>query len=303
MASFALGLGLVVPACAHAPAASPSSPEALTADDSTASVRRENAALKRRVQMLEDRVLRVERQAMGEAAAPVAQRSLRPRAGDAHIPAYEVESQTAGAGPEAAATASDGVDSVGEIEHDELADTRLWDDPTGLAQTGEPEPAEVADEGGSYRLVGDELVQMTEPQQPKPADKPARGRKGRSIKAQYDNALALLRAGDHDAATTAFADFVAAHPRSDLADNALYWQGESAYDQGHYADALASFTAVIERYAGGNKASDALLKIGLCYAKLGDLDNARDVLNRLIEAYPGASASDVARVKLAELPS
>ena len=79
--------------------------------------------------------------------------------------------------------------------------------------------------------------------------------------------------------------FVAEHPRSDLADNAMYWRGEAYYDQGHYSDALATFTAVIEQYAGGNKASDALLKVGLCYAQLGDLDNARDVLNRLIAAY------------------
>ena len=111
------------------------------------------------------------------------------------------------------------------------------------------------------------------------------------------------RDGQHDAAAEAFADFVAAHPRSDLADNAMYWKGEAYYDQGHYSDALATFTAVIEQYAGGNKASDALLKVGLCYAQLGDLENARDVLHRLIAAYPGASASDVARIKLAELSS
>jgi TolA-binding protein len=58
---------------------------------------------------------------------------------------------------------------------------------------------------------------------------------------------------------------------------------------------------VVERYGGGNKAPDALLKIGLCYGRLGDLANARDVLEQLIAAYPSAHASGIARDKLSEL--
>ena len=82
---------------------------------------------------------------------------------------------------------------------------------------------------------------------------------------------------------------------------ALYWKGEAAYDQHHYSDALAAFTEVVERYGGGNKAPDALLKIGLCYQNLGDVENARDVMTQLIGAYPAARASDIARARLAEL--
>ncbi len=291
--TFALGLGLLASGCSHAAAqAGPTPP-----DDSGTELRRENASLKRRVQMLEDRMLRVERGALEGAPA------TEPAAEDSP-PAYEVRAETAAAGPAApAAQSEDAGYTLGELQPAEYQDDALWQDPSGLAAV-EPQPsATPVGDGGSYRLVGDELVQMTQPGQPKAADKPLRGRRGRTVKAQYDNALALLREGEHDAAVQAFSDFVQAHPRSDLADNAMYWKGESYYDQGHYADALAAFTTVIERYAGGNKASDALLKVGLCYAKLGDVGNASDVLNRLIEAYPGASASDVARVKLAELSS
>ncbi len=240
-------------------------------------------------------MLRVERGALPP-AAPV-QESEPPRA-------YKVQPETAGSGPVAAESEpADAGYTLGELQPREYQDEALWDDPSGLAVTAEPDQQPAAASGTSYRLVGDELVQMTQPGRAKVADKPMRGRKGRSAKARYTRALALLREGQHDQAAEAFADFVATFPKSDLADNAMYWRGEAYYDQGHYADALATFTAVIELYAGGNKASDALLKVGLCYGKLGDADNARDVLNRLIEAYPGASASDVARVKLAELSS
>lgn len=294
--TFALGLALLGAGCSHASAQK--GPATTEPVDPTAELRRENASLKRRVQMLEDRVLRVERETLGPGEPGPS------RAAEREVPAYEVRPETAGAGPsESRAEFEEQAGySLGEVQPREYQDDSLWEDRSGLAITAEADPAQTSGSGGgSYRLVGDELVQMTQPDRPKAADKPVRGAKGRTIKAQYDNALALLRDGQHDAAAEAFADFVAHHPRSDLADNAMYWKGEAYYDQGHYSDALATFTAVIEQYAGGNKASDALLKVGLCYAQLGDLDNARDVLNRLIAAYPGASASDVARVKLAEL--
>jgi tol-pal system protein YbgF len=251
--------------------------------------------------MLEDRMLRVERETFeGGVASP------KPRTAAREVPAYEVRPETAAAGPTAsdAAEPEDSGYTLGEVQPAEYQDAALWEDPSGLAAgAGVAADDAPSSHGGQYRLVGDELVQMTRPDQPKAADKPTRGRKARTAKAQYDAAMSLLREGQHDAAAAAFADFVATHPRSDLADNAMYWKGEAYYDQQHYADALATFTAVIEQYAGGNKAPDALLKVGLCYGKLGDSDNARDVLTRLIEAYPGASASDVARVKLAELSS
>ena len=60
----ALALG-VLAGCAHAPQDGPS---LASVDDSEAGLRRENATLRRRVQMLEDRVLRLERRADGTVA-------------------------------------------------------------------------------------------------------------------------------------------------------------------------------------------------------------------------------------------
>lgn len=192
--------------------------------------------------------------------------------------------------------------------------TDATDDVGGFAGAAEG-TAVAANDGRSFRLVGSRLAELSKTER-KPVDaapaatKPARtksrapkARGNKAIVGRYNAAMAMLKAGDAGAAETAFAQFVDAHPRHDYADNALYWRGEAAYDQRHYADALASFTQVVERYGGGNKAPDALLKIGLCYHNLGDPANARDVLTELIGAYPGAPASGIARVKLAELPA
>jgi len=158
--------------------------------------------------------------------------------------------------------------------------------------------SEAGGETRSYRLVGSRLVQATKRSKPRSSGKSSQD--SRVVK-QYKAAMAVYRDGRFAEAEQAFASIVSTHPNHDYADNALYWQGEAAYDQAHYADALAAFTHVVERYGGGNKAPDALLKIGLCYARLGDHANARDVLTQLIAAYPRADASKIAKRKLAEL--
>lgn len=168
--------------------------------------------------------------------------------------------------------------------------------PTPARSTGDAKAVR------SFKLVGSRLVELTKANAPKRPDRPAtKTRKGKAIVAQYKEAMAVYREDRYAEAEAMFAQFAKTYPKHDYADNALYWRGEAAYDQGHYADALASFTAVVERYGGGNKAPDALLKIGLCYARLSDPANARDVLTQLTAAYPNTRAADLARQKIAEL--
>lgn len=181
------------------------------------------------------------------------------------------------------------VDARGNVDYDEY-DDREYAAADDASADGQP---------ASYRLVGSKLVQATKR---KSSATPSRSSdRDRGVIKDYDRAMKLYRDGRYAEAEQAFAAIVSAHPNHDYADNALYWQGEAAYDQAHYADALASFTKVVERYGGGNKAPDALLKIGLCYGRLGDHANARDVLTQLIAAYPSTNASKIAKRKLAEL--
>ncbi|MFV8755352.1 tol-pal system protein YbgF [Nannocystaceae bacterium ST9] len=177
-------------------------------------------------------------------------------------------------------------DEYGEDDYGDYADVDV-----------EPEPSS---DGSmqSYRLVGSKLVEAT-----KSKPQIATGKRDRDsgVVGDYDQAMETYRDGRYADAEAAFEAIVKGHPNHDYADNALYWQGEAAYDQAHYADALAAFTTVVERYGGGGKAADALLKIGLCYGRLGDTANARDVLTQLIAAYPRSDASKIAKRKLDEL--
>ena len=74
-------------------------------------------------------------------------------------------------------------------------------------------------------------------------------------------------------------------PRHDFADNAQYWLGETFYARKQYSEAVASFRAVVERWPTGNKAPDALLKLGFSLVQQGEKEKGRAVLTQVISNY------------------
>jgi tol-pal system protein YbgF len=119
----------------------------------------------------------------------------------------------------------------------------------------------------------------------------------RLYKAAYED----LRGGRHDLAAQQFRDLIRKFPRHDLADNAQYWLGECFYDRKRYAEAAGEFRAAVAQYPLGNKAPDALLKLGYCLLAIGDRQKGRDALRQVPEAYPRTEAARLASERLAEL--
>ena len=321
---WSLPLLLLVSGCAGTKGETEDPEVAAQRETEIAQLRRENASLKSEIQNLEER-LRLVEQAEGSYAStsvgsvgydsysvepvpgeweqtptdqprelPVVRITPNHKGGTPRPPAQGTarvrpsDPVALDPGPGPSGESSYVVDARGGVDHS-------GSDPSGWDEAPPPEGAETP----SYRLVGSRLVQAT--QRSKPQPKGGKSSKDSRVVKDYKAAMAVYRDGRYAEAEAAFASIVSAHPNHDYADNALYWQGEAAYDQAHYADALAAFTRVVERYGGGNKAADALLKIGLCYGRLGDQANARDVLTQLIAAYPRADASKIAKRKLAEL--
>jgi len=119
--------------------------------------------------------------------------------------------------------------------------------------------------------------------------------------AEYQRAYAALGRHEHAAAIAGLRAFIARYPSHDYADNAQYWLGEAYYDQADYRTALVEFRAVLKRYPAGNKAPDALLKVGFCLAKLGDGGASNDVLAQVVEIYPRTDAARLATQRLDEM--
>jgi tol-pal system protein YbgF len=119
--------------------------------------------------------------------------------------------------------------------------------------------------------------------------------------ALYKSAYDDLRAGRHEAAERGFREFVHRYPHHDYADNAQYWLGECFYDQKRYDKAAPEFRAVLTRWPTGNKAPDAMLKLGFSLLALGDADKGGKVLREVPATYPRTEAARLASERLAQL--
>jgi len=120
-------------------------------------------------------------------------------------------------------------------------------------------------------------------------------------RALYDAAYQDLTRGNHGLAIMGFQEVLTKFPDSELADNALYWIGESYYAQKDYKQAAENFKKTIDTYPKGDKVPAAWLKLGLSRQSLGDKTGARTAYSTLIEKYPASEEARLAKTKQQEL--
>jgi tol-pal system protein YbgF len=183
---------------------------------------------------------------------------------------------------------------------------------TEIVSRSEPEPRGDTRRIPSYRLYGQKTnsareplaavpeVSETLPVAPLPEQRAKRlpltaaAHEGTDPTADYRAALRMLHDRHFDEASSAFGAFLADNPAHPLASNAIYWRGEARYAKRDYAEALADFESLLERFPNGEKAPDALLKVALCFRKLGAEDKAQLYFRRLRTTYPNSQAASIA---------
>jgi tol-pal system protein YbgF len=110
-------------------------------------------------------------------------------------------------------------------------------------------------------------------------------------KSSYEAALALVHGKQYDRGLDALTTFLTRWPDHPYAENATYWRGECLYAKGDYLRAAEQFEAVVARFGIGNKAPDALLKIGMCHERLGGSERAAEYWDRLKRDFPKSEAA------------
>jgi len=139
-----------------------------------------------------------------------------------------------------------------------------------------------------------------------PAEKPASGKPaatGSSDPAQnlYDNGIAAFTAKKFRDAYADFNEYIEKYPKGNLAGNARFWLGDSLYNQGEYELAILEYQKVIADYPNHPKSPAALLKQGLAFEKLKDLDTAKLVYYKLQADYPKSDEAATAQKRLNSL--
>jgi tol-pal system protein YbgF len=131
-----------------------------------------------------------------------------------------------------------------------------------------------------------------------PAQPMQRALVGAKLAEDYRQAIMLFGRGRHADARRAFQQVFDSEPAGDLADNALFWIGETYYAAGDYTNAVRHYSRVVNEFSDQNKAPDALFKIALAQARTGDLALARRTLQQVIEKYPYSSTASSAKAEL-----
>ena len=104
----------------------------------------------------------------------------------------------------------------------------------------------------------------------------------------------MLKEQNYGPAASAFEQFLATFPDSELADNAQYWLAEAHYVTQQFDLALSEFEVVIESFPESRKVPDALLKIGYCNYELERWEDARESLTRVQAQYAESTAARLA---------
>jgi tol-pal system protein YbgF len=117
----------------------------------------------------------------------------------------------------------------------------------------------------------------------------------------YEKSLALYRDGKYEQAIDGFKEFLKTYPKSDRADNAQFWIGESHMALKQYEQAILAYQEVIKKYPKGNKAANATLRQGMAFLEINDKTSAKLLLGKVVKTYPGSNEAKIAQKKLETL--
>lgn len=123
-----------------------------------------------------------------------------------------------------------------------------------------------------------------------------------AVREAYQEALALLREKNQpEAALLRFDQFLVAHPRSHLADNAAYWRGVCWMRLDRHDKAVVAFQKLIAQHPRSAKVPDAKLQIGESWLATGQTGQAKTMLQQVVDLHPKTEAAKEARLRLASL--
>jgi tol-pal system protein YbgF len=117
----------------------------------------------------------------------------------------------------------------------------------------------------------------------------------------WESAYGDYSLGQYPLAVQGFEAFIKYYPKSDQADDAQFYIGESYSASAKWSDALTAYARVISDYPGGNQVPNAYYKQGVAFENMRQPDQARQAYQTLVEKFPDSDAAIRARQRLTGL--
>jgi tol-pal system protein YbgF len=133
---------------------------------------------------------------------------------------------------------------------------------------------------------------------PAPAPNPSAGLSPQRL---WEQAYADYASGQWSLAITGFETFLRTFPRSEQADKAQRYIGESYSLDGKFEQAIAAYNKVITNYATSPEVPLAYYKRGLAQVRLGQNDRARESWETVVKMFPDSDAALLAKQGLDRL--
>lgn len=118
----------------------------------------------------------------------------------------------------------------------------------------------------------------------------------------YETTQILIRNRQYEMAITQLEALIARFPDGEYTANAYYWLGQvqAAKTNPDFEKARQALAQVISYFPEHNKVPDAAYALGKVYYTLGDCERATDLLQQVVDQYPGKSAAKLAENYLRE---
>jgi tol-pal system protein YbgF len=120
-------------------------------------------------------------------------------------------------------------------------------------------------------------------------------------KRQYDEAMAIVRAGDFPGAASALQNFQKRWPSSGYGDSVRFWLGNALYGKRELVPAITMFRTFIANAPDHVRVPEALLAIANSQTELKDTRAARATLSDLVKRFPQSEAAQAGKDRLATL--
>lgn len=163
-------------------------------------------------------------------------------------------------------------------------------------------------EGGDIGALGPTReVGAEAPPAPDPAPAPATGSAPGAVpapargQAEFDRAREVLGQGDFRAAADLLAAYATANPSDPLSGEALFLRGEALEALDDLTGAARAYLDSFSGYPDGMRAPDALFRLGLTLATLGQRHEACLTLAEVGARYPASLVSGEAMATMARL--
>jgi tol-pal system protein YbgF len=124
---------------------------------------------------------------------------------------------------------------------------------------------------------------------------------GASPQKLYDSAWTDYTTGQYDLAVLGFESYIKSFPRSDLADDAQVYIGNSYLQAGKNEKAVEAYDLAIRTYPTGNLVPDAYYKKGTALLDLKQVDRAIEAFQFVAKSFPDSNAAILAKQQLTRL--